>query len=203
MAAAVPILRPAVLLGHVGQLMLDPQCSHLLDLTLVGRNGKVLCPNLLLRSLCPFLLEQEGPWVIIFPDSDRDDLEHFIQSLVSHQGPVNHRNLESFVSLLAQLGLEGGMGLEPSWQEDDPDSPLCSLDESTILANKIVESSCHICGLERKSGRALRQHLVWHQKNPTMDYTTCHICPQCGKVCASHNARKLHERQGISNFPGN
>ena len=41
----------------------------------------------------------------------------------------------------------------------------------------------------------LQQHYQWHKKHPNEDYLTCHICKQCGKVCADYNAMKFHVRQ--------
>ena len=55
--------------------------------------------------------------------------------------------------------------------------------------------TCHICGAERKGVRSAQQHLLWHQKHPGVDYTTCHICKQCGKICADYNSMKFHVRQ--------
>ena len=54
---------------------------------------------------------------------------------------------------------------------------------------------CHVCGSERNGVRSAQQHLLWHQKHPGEDYATCHICNQCGKVCADYNAMKFHVRQ--------
>jgi hypothetical protein len=54
---------------------------------------------------------------------------------------------------------------------------------------------CYVCGIERKGARSTQQHLIWHEKHPNEDFHTCHICKQCGKVCADYNAMKFHVRQ--------
>ena len=54
---------------------------------------------------------------------------------------------------------------------------------------------CTICGTERKGGRSIQQHLLWHERHPQEDFLTCHICQECGKVCADYNSKKFHVRQ--------
>ena len=54
---------------------------------------------------------------------------------------------------------------------------------------------CFICGTEKSGGRSIQQHLLWHERHPQEDFLTCHICQECGKVCADYNAKKFHIRQ--------
>lgn len=72
--------------------------------------------------------------------------------------------------------------------------------EMRELIGKCYESkqnsfACYVCGTERKGSRSMQQHLSWHLKHPTEDYLTCHICKDCGKICADYNAMKFHVRQ--------
>ena len=55
--------------------------------------------------------------------------------------------------------------------------------------------ACFVCGTERSGGRSIQQHLLWHERHPQEDFLTCHICQECGKVCADYNAKKFHVRQ--------
>ena len=53
---------------------------------------------------------------------------------------------------------------------------------------------CPKCGTERKNTRSMQQHLSWHQKYPSEDFHTSHICKECGKVCADHSLLRAHCR---------
>ena len=201
---------PESLISDIRQAM----SSSLEDLTLVTKDGNVECSSTLISAISPTLQTLPNlPSIILLPDLTRRQISAFIQFLLSDSGPRTVTELHSFNEILRLLGenrccLEianfSSSEEEKDFSEDDfgpIESPpkrkkkaISEVMQRCFLAERNLYV-CDICGIERKGSRSMQQHLSWHQRHPNEDYLTCHICRQCGKICAGYNAMKFHVRQ--------
>ncbi len=207
----------AALMRQVEQVLQEPK---FLDLALIGQDGACMCSSLLIASVSPLIRSfNEDLSVILLPDLSKLQISKFLHLLLSDRGPRNEFELRQFTEVLSLLGqtfdFENGIGIESETEIEIESAPLLSSPRSPSSPNgfslfgakNLQELShqnfrngrklfvCQVCGTEKKGNRAMQQHLIWHGKHPNEDYLSCHICGECGKVCADYNAKKFHVRQ--------
>ena len=194
---------PRALMKNIASLIKDDTIVN--NLNLVGRNGYLSCPGVLISAISSIARNCDHVTAIIMPDFDLSDLKTFTEHLVSDEGPLYEEEQQCFQQILALLNTK----TEPSpiitfSEVIDDDEPLDLPDEvGPIFEGPSEQPSgsdpntfiCPICGVEKKGRRSLQQHYLWHKRHPQEDYLTCHICKECGKVCADYNAMKFHVRQ--------